>query len=77
MGRSDDSAETYDDPRMEEAYKRLKSIVWGKPYDKDVEAFSKNMRFDKDCVVHDHKLNPYWHPELWGCSSVCAPGLRG
>ena len=41
MGRSDDSAETYDDPRMEAAYKRLKSIFWGESYDEDVKAFSK------------------------------------
>lgn len=76
MGRSDDSAETYDDPKMEEAYKRLKPIFWGEPYDEDVEAFSRNMRFDKGYVVHDHRLNPYWHPELWGVQGCMRPGLR-
>ena len=76
-GRSEGSTEPYDDPRMNEAYRLLKPSFWGEPYDEDVKAFSKNMRFDKGYVVHDHRLNPYWHPELWGCSSVCAPDFGG
>lgn len=77
MGTSEGSAEPYDDPRMNEACRLLKQSSWGEPYDEDVEAFSKDMRFDRGYVVHDHRLNPYWHPELWGCSSVCAPDFGG